>query len=129
MQNFIQFMKTRKGILLLIAIAFGGLFIAFTHTGFSNNDDTKQEQRKKLLAAVGMLLEKQHYSPKAINDDFSKKVFSKFLEELDGEKNIFLQSDIHSFKNMKLQLMMKFMVAKLSLHKLLEQYTINVYLK
>lgn len=98
MQNFIQFMKTRKGILLLIAIAFGGLFIAFTHTGFSNNDDTKQEQRKKLLAAVGMLLEKQHYSPKAINDDFSKKVFSKFLEELDGEKNIFLQSDIHSFK-------------------------------
>jgi len=98
MQNFIQFMKTRKGILLLIAIAFGGLFIAFTHTGFSNNDDTKQEQRKKLLAAVGMLLEKQHYSPKAINDDFSKKVFSKFLEELDGEKNIFLQSDIQSFK-------------------------------
>jgi carboxyl-terminal processing protease len=98
MQNFIQFMKTRKGILLLIAIAFGGLFIAFTHTGFSNNDDTKQEQRKKLLAAVGMLLEKQHYSPKAINDDFSKQVFSKFLEELDGEKNIFLQSDIQSFK-------------------------------
>jgi carboxyl-terminal processing protease len=91
-------MKTRKGILLLIAIAFGGLFIAFTHTGFSNNDDTKQEQRKKLLAAVGMLLEKQHYSPKAINDDFSKQVFSKFLEELDGEKNIFLQSDIQSFK-------------------------------
>jgi carboxyl-terminal processing protease len=45
-----------------------------------------------------MLLEKQHYSPKAINDDFSKQVFSKFLEELDGEKNIFLQSDIQSFK-------------------------------
>jgi carboxyl-terminal processing protease len=74
------------------------LFIAFTNTSLTGKDDTTLEQRKKLLAAIGLLLEKQHYSPKAINDQFSKQVFSKFLEELDGEKNFFLQSDIEELK-------------------------------
>ncbi len=98
MQNFIQFMKSKNGILVLIAFAFGVLFIAFTNTSLTGKDDTTLEQRKKLLAAIGLLLEKQHYSPKAINDQFSKQVFSKFLEELDGEKNFFLQSDIEELK-------------------------------
>lgn len=96
MQNFIQFMKSRKGILVLIAIAFGSLFIAFT--GSNNSDDPALAQKKKLLSAVGILLEKQHYSPKLINDDFSKQVFTKFLDELDGEKNFFLQTDIAGLK-------------------------------
>jgi carboxyl-terminal processing protease len=82
-------MKSKNGILVLIAFAFGVLFIAFTNTSLTGKDDTTLEQRKKLLAAIGLLLEKQHYSPKAINDQFSKQVFSKFLEELDGEKNFF----------------------------------------
>jgi carboxyl-terminal processing protease len=91
-------MKSKNGILVLIAFAFGVLFIAFTNTSLTGKDDTTLEQRKKLLAAIGLLLEKQHYSPKAINDQFSKQVFSKFLEELDGEKNFFLQSDIEELK-------------------------------
>lgn len=35
-----------------------------------------------------------HYSPKDINDEFSKKLFNKYFEELDPDKNIFLQEDI-----------------------------------
>ncbi len=98
MQNLIKFMKSRKGFLVLIAIAFGCLFIAFTNN--SNNEDgiTSLEQKKKLLAAIGTLLEGQHYSPKLINDAFSKKVFKKSLEEIDGEKNILLKADIDILK-------------------------------
>jgi carboxyl-terminal processing protease len=97
MQNFIQFMKSRKGLLVLIAFAFGILFIAFTNIKGTNQGNSL-EQKKKLLSAIGTLLEKQHYSPQSIDDAFSKKVFKKSLEDLDGDKNIFIQSDIEGLK-------------------------------
>ncbi len=40
------------------------------------------------------MLAQGHFSPQDINDDFSKKVFTKYLTDLDPEKNMFLQSDI-----------------------------------
>ena len=40
------------------------------------------------------MLTEAHYSPKDINDDFSRKIFKKFLNDLDPDKNIFLQSDM-----------------------------------
>lgn len=98
MQNFIQFMKSRKGLLVLIAFAFGGLFIAFTNSKNGGDGNNSLEQKKKLLSAIGTLLEKQHYSPKHIDDAFSKQVFNKYIDELDGEKNIFLQEDIDALK-------------------------------
>ncbi|MFY7964517.1 MAG: carboxy terminal-processing peptidase, partial [Chitinophagaceae bacterium] len=47
---------------------------------------------------VGELLEKQHYSPQAINDDFSKKIFTKFINDLDADKCLFIQTDIDALK-------------------------------
>ncbi|MGL1409766.1 hypothetical protein ACSTIY_00470, partial [Vibrio parahaemolyticus] len=43
-------------------------------------------------------LKEQHYSPKQINDDFSRKVFKGYFEQLDNDKSIFLQSDINAVK-------------------------------
>ena len=40
------------------------------------------------------MLEEIHYSPKNIDDQFSKEVFKKYLGEVDVEKKIFLRSDI-----------------------------------
>ncbi len=90
-------MKSRKGLLLLAIVLFGGLFFAFKSTAVGDTDIVLT-QRQRLLAKVGELLEVQHYSPKNINDSFSKQVFKKFLDDLDGDKTIFLQSDINSFK-------------------------------
>ncbi|MGB2704237.1 MAG: carboxy terminal-processing peptidase, partial [Chitinophagaceae bacterium] len=39
-----------------------------------------------------------HYSPQDINDDFSKKVFKKFITDLDPDKNMYLQSDMEALK-------------------------------
>jgi carboxyl-terminal processing protease len=47
---------------------------------------------------VGLLLEEGHYSPKAIDDNFSRTVLKKFVQDLDDDKSVFLQSDIDSFK-------------------------------
>src|ERR1700712_1036435 len=39
-----------------------------------------------------------HYSPKNINDKFSKEVYKKYLESVDPMKNILLQSDADVLK-------------------------------
>lgn len=90
-------MKSRKGLLLLAVVLFGGLFFAFRTSGIGSKD-ILVTQKQRLLAAVGTILEQQHYSPKNINDDFSRQVFKKYLEDLDGDKSHFLQSDITALK-------------------------------
>jgi carboxyl-terminal processing protease len=40
------------------------------------------------------MLEEIHYSPKPIDDKFSKEIFFKYLAEVDVQKNVLLQSDI-----------------------------------
>jgi len=88
-------MMRRKGWIIAFVVLFAGVFFAFRtiHGGV-----IPITQKQKLLTAIGQLLEEQHYSPKPINDAFSKQVFTKYLEELDGDKTLFLQSDINSLK-------------------------------
>jgi len=95
-------MKSTKGLILMAIVLFGCLFFAFTRNG--GNKENYINQKQKLLSEVGSLLEKQHYSPQIINDAFSKKVFKKYLEELDNDKTLFLQSDINSLKKYELLL-------------------------
>lgn len=90
-------MKSRKGLLLVAIVLFGGLFFAFRTSGIGSKD-ILVTQKQRLLNAVGSILEQQHYSPKNINDDFSRQVFKKYLEDLDGDKSHFLQSDIAALK-------------------------------
>ncbi|MGJ8593812.1 MAG: S41 family peptidase [Aquaticitalea sp.] len=52
----------------------------------------------KQLTAIQDLITNTHYSPKPVNDSLSKGVFDLFLEQLDGNKRFFLQSDIDTFK-------------------------------
>lgn len=96
-------MKSRKGLVLLTVVLFGALFFAFRYTS-SGYTDVVVSQRQRLLSAVGSLLESQHYSPKNINNDFSKKLFQKYLDDLDGDKSFFLQSDINALKKHELTL-------------------------
>lgn len=92
-------MKMNKWLLIFTAFAFGGLFVAFkTSIGNSEKNDDVSENQKKVLAAIGALIEKQHYNPKKIDDNFSKEVFKKYLEELDDDKIYFLQQDINELK-------------------------------
>ncbi|MBH2003531.1 MAG: carboxy terminal-processing peptidase [Sphingobacteriia bacterium] len=90
-------MKSRKGLVLTAIVLFGALFFAFRNIGGSNANEMVTLQQR-LLNAVGALLEQEHFSPQAINDDFSKKIFHKYLDQLDGDKTLFLQSDIESLK-------------------------------
>ena len=90
-------MMSKKFIPVVLVLTAASLFVAFQTQGKSDNDNPKSKYTK-IIRNVGLLLEQGHYSPKPIDDNFSKLVLKKFIEELDGDKNVFLQSDIDGFK-------------------------------
>jgi carboxyl-terminal processing protease len=97
MQKIAQFMMSKKFIPVILVLTAASVFLAFKSQGNADNDNPKSKYTK-VIRLVGALLEQGHYSPKTIDDNFSKQVLKKFLEDMDGDKNIFLQSDIDGFK-------------------------------
>ena len=97
MQQIASFMMSKKFIPVMLVLMSIGLFIGFKSMGKSesNKDENPKLRYAKILKNVGILLEEGHFSPKKIDDEFSKAVLKRFEEDLDGEKNIFFQSDIN----------------------------------
>ena len=90
-------MMSKKFIPVVLVLTAASLFLAFQSQGRSDDDNPKMKYAK-VLRNVGLLLEQGHYSPKKIDDAFSKVVLKKFEETMDDDRNIFLQSDIDGFK-------------------------------
>lgn len=88
-------MTNMKRLPILVMLLVTGTFLAFQSLGKSSNPPSKYE---KILRNVGQMLAEAHYSPKDINDEFSKKIFKKYLNDLDPDKNIFLQTDYDALK-------------------------------
>jgi carboxyl-terminal processing protease len=97
MQKIAQFMMSRKFIPVVLVLTAASLFLAFQTQGKSDHDNPKSKYTK-IVRTVGVLLEQGHYSPKKIDDEFSKKVLKKFLGDMDNERNIFLQTDMDDFE-------------------------------
>jgi carboxyl-terminal processing protease len=85
-----------KRLPILILMVAAGVFLGFQTMGKSTNAVNPPTKYEKILQIVGEILAQGHYSPKDINDDFSKKVFDKYFEELDPDKNMFMQQDLAS---------------------------------
>ena len=88
-------MFSKRSLPILLLVLGCGIFIASRSLGRNETPPTKYE---KILRNVGEMLTQIHYSPKDINDKFSKEVFKKFLESVDPNKNMLLQSDITDLK-------------------------------
>jgi len=56
-----------------------------------------EEKDKLLIEIISYVLEKGHFNPKEINDNFSESVFLNFIENMDGQHRFFLQADINNF--------------------------------
>jgi carboxyl-terminal processing protease len=90
-------MLDMKRLPFLLVLLIAGTFLAFNPLG-STRASVPPGKYEKVLQLVGDILMQGHYSPKEINDEFSRKVFNKYLEELDQDKQIFLKSDIASLE-------------------------------
>jgi carboxyl-terminal processing protease len=95
MKNILNYMTSRKALVWWIPLALVFSFVAFKSFGKKAEPATKYE---KIITTIAALLEQGHYSPKKIDDTFSKDVFWKFLDDVDPDKNILLQSDIDALK-------------------------------
>ncbi|AZQ60287.1 tail-specific protease [Maribacter sp. MJ134] len=82
-------------VVMLIAVA----SCSFTNKTFENDD-----KDKLLLDLITYVLEKGHYEPKSINDDFSANVFEDFIDVIDPTKRYFLATDIKEFEQYKFQI-------------------------
>ena len=83
-------------ILLLVA----GVFFA----GSAKKEVDPPGKYEKILHNVTDMLKEAHYSPKLIDDSFSKRIFHKYFEVLDPNKNIFLKEDIESLKKFEFRI-------------------------
>ena len=92
MLNALKYLSNMKRLPIVIMMIVAGSFLAFQTMGTgTKNPPSKYEE---ILRLVGEMLTQAHFSPQNINDDFSKKIFTKYVSDLDPEKNMYLKSDI-----------------------------------
>ena len=64
---------------------------------FSVNRGSNPNKDRLLLELISYVLERGHYNPRQIDDNFSKNVFNSYIKGLDNQRRFFLQSDIDNF--------------------------------
>ncbi len=90
--KFYERMK-KSFLVLMITVIVSAASCSFT-TKVKNDPD----KDKLLIDLISYVLGKGHYDAKDMNDDFSKEVFSDYIDALDPLKRYFYKSDIDEFK-------------------------------
>ncbi len=87
-----------------LVLGFLAVLIAVASCSFTNKTFESNDKDKLLLDIITYILEKGHYAPKDINDDFSVEVFEDFIDVLDPTKRYFQAEDIRDFEQYKFQI-------------------------
>jgi carboxyl-terminal processing protease len=75
-----------------------GCFLAFNTIGAGTSNTNPPSKYEQILKLVGQMLSEGHYKPQDLNDAFSKKIYKKFIGDLDPDKNMFTDDDMSSLK-------------------------------
>jgi len=94
----IRFMKRNYNSLVLV------LLLAFASCSFTTKIDNDPDKDKLLIQVITFALEKMHFDPKDVDDEFSAEIFSNYLDQLDPLKRYFYKSDIKEFEKFKTEL-------------------------
>ena len=97
-----MFNKRNLPVIVLLVVA--GLVIGLRSSGLGIMNPP--DRYEKILHNVGEMLSQVHFSPKKIDDAFSKEIFNRFLvsEKIDPQKNILLKSDINELRKFETKL-------------------------
>ena len=87
-----------------LLLAFLVPLVAVASCSFTNGSFESDDKDKLLLDLITYVLERGHYEPKDINDDFSVSVYEDFIDVIDPTKRYFLESDIAEFEQYKFQI-------------------------
>ena len=91
-------------ILSIFGFVLSGIISLVIYFEFSNFKFSSDEPNKDrlLVDLVSFVLDKLHYDPKIINDDFSVKVYDEFIEAIDSQKRFLLETDIEMLSKYRL---------------------------
>ena len=82
-----------SGILSLV------IYFEVSNIKFSSDEPNKD---RLLVDLVSYVLNKLHYNPQIINNDFSSNVFNDFIDAIDSQKRFLLKSDIDDLRQFEL---------------------------
>ncbi len=94
----LRIMKRNYNILVLV------LLLAFASCSFTTKTFSDPNKDKLLLQVITYVLERGHFNPQDMNDEFSMEVYSDYLDNLDPLKRYFYQSDIDEFEKYKTEI-------------------------
>ena len=100
MNSILSYMK-RNYKLVVAVISLSVALFAFTNYQREKGDPEKD---KLLLELLTFVIERGHYSPAEINDDFSKGIYKEYIAAIDPSKRFLLQSDVDEFSKFELEL-------------------------
>jgi carboxyl-terminal processing protease len=96
MKKMLQYML-RKKVWPFVVAGISVLVFAFAKSW--GKPDTEPANRfERILTSVTELLSESHFSPKALDDKFSKEVFAAYLKAMDSDKSFLLKSDVAALK-------------------------------
>lgn len=75
------------------------IYFEVSNVKFSSDEPNKD---RLLVDLVSYVLDKLHYNPQIINDNFSSNVFNDFIEAIDSQKRFLLKSDIDNLRQFEL---------------------------
>ncbi len=108
MARFFQYFRAYKTNRIFmkrnLIYVMGLLIISVASCSFTNKTFDNPEKDKLLIELISYVLEKGHFDPKDINDDFSKNVFESYINALDPFHRFFVTSDIKEFKKYELKI-------------------------
>ena len=97
-------MKLKPSLIFFSFVGIIGIaFVVNRFHPFGGGDPNPQKEAALARTILGGL-DRMHFQPKAIDDDFSTQVYDLYLKNIDGGKRFFTQSDIDQLNPFKQQL-------------------------
>ncbi len=93
-QTYKLFERMKKSFLILML----AVIVSAAACSFTTKVENDPDKDKLLIDLISYVLGKGHYDAKDINDDFSKEVFSDYIDALDPLKRYFYKEDIEEFR-------------------------------
>jgi len=86
----------------LLGILASGIISIVIFFELSANKFDDPNKDKLLVELVSVVLNRLHYDPKIIDDEFSNSVYNDYIKAIDPQKRFFLKTDIEKFEQYRI---------------------------